>query len=120
MGLDEVTAHARERLGLEIQAVTRLGARQAGTRHLEVWSLMTEYGKFWLVEDGGQVELLRASRGERGAVSTAVQRFLELHPTVRVRPKERPRREAHALRLPHVRGAGHASSVKWAGRPPAL
>ena len=81
MGLDEVTAFARERLGMELQSVTRLGARLAGTRRLEVWSLMTEHGWFWLVDGADQVELLRATRGGLGAIDAATQRFLELHPT---------------------------------------
>ena len=76
MELDEVTAYARERLGLEIQAVIRLPARQAGRRQLQIWSLMTEHGHFWLVKEAGQVELFRATHtGPR-----PVRRFLELHP----------------------------------------
>ena len=81
MGLDEVTAHAHERLGMEIQAVTLLGARLAGPRRLEVWSLMTEHGWFWLVEGAGAVELFRSVHHGPPAVAEAARRFLELHPT---------------------------------------
>jgi hypothetical protein len=82
MELDEVTAHARERLGMEIQAVDLLRARRAGGRAPEVWSLLTEHGNFWLVEGGGAIELFRATYNG----PQPVQRFLELHPTGGPRP----------------------------------
>ena len=94
MDVQHVTVLARERLGLEIQAATHLGARLAGIRRVEVWSLMTEHGVFWLIEGGGQAELLRASRGGPGAVDAAVRRFLELHSSEASRTTECPRRAA--------------------------
>ena len=80
MELDEVTAHAHERLGLEIQAVSRLRSLRMGRRRLEVWSLMTEHGRFWLVEEGGAVELIRDVPGRARSTTMAVRQFLQLHP----------------------------------------
>ena len=83
MQLDEVVAHARERLGLEIQAVSRLRPATARRRRLEVWSLLTEHGRFWLVEEGGAVEaveLFRDVPGGARSAAMAVQQFLDLHP----------------------------------------
>jgi len=83
LGVDvpSVTEHARERLGMEIQAATLFRPCPVGDRCPEVWSLMTERGSFWLVEEAGAVELFRATR-EGGALghALAVKRFLELHP----------------------------------------
>ena len=84
MELDEVIAHARERLGLEIQAVSRLRSPRIGRRQPVVWSLLTEHGRFWLVEEAGQVELFRAP-----SVALAVRRFLQLHPAGPDAPAER-------------------------------
>ena len=77
--LQHVTAHARERLGMEIQAVELLHTPPAGSRTPEVWSLLTEHGDFWLVERAGQVEIFRATFGGQPA-TLATKRFLELHP----------------------------------------
>ena len=80
MELGDVTAYARERLGMEVQAATLLRTQTAECRRLEVWWLMTERGYFWLVEGGSAVELFHASPlGARSAV-VAVQQFLQLHP----------------------------------------
>ena len=89
MELGEVVAHARERLGMEIQAVELVRARPAGSRLPEVWSLLTECGSFWLVEHGGLVEIFRAAFGRQPA-TVAARRFLELHPPGRPRPATSP------------------------------
>ena len=84
MQLGEVAALARERLGMEIQAVELLRVRADGSRAPEVWSLLTEHGHFWLVEGAGAVELLRAPvAGGARSVAAAVGRFLQLHPQQR-------------------------------------
>ena len=75
MELEEVTAYAHERLGLEIQAVSRLRSSRMGRRQPVVWSLLTAHGRFWLVAEAGQVELFRAP-----SAVVAVRQFLELHP----------------------------------------
>ena len=80
MQLDEVATHAHERLGLEIQAVSRLRPATARRRRLEVWSLLTEHGRFWLVEEGGAVELFRRFPGDSGSTTVVVRQFLQLHP----------------------------------------
>jgi len=88
MELDAVTAYARERLGLELQAVTLLRRPGSGRGPPGVWSLMTEHGTFWLVEEDGQVELFRATHDSRTPSLEATRRFRELH------PKEPPRAPA--------------------------
>jgi len=80
MELDAVTAYARERLGLELQAVTLLRRPGSGRGPPGVWSLMTEHGAFWLVEEDGQVELFRATHDRRNPFLEAARRFRELHP----------------------------------------
>ena len=77
---DEVTVHAHERLGLEIQAVSRLRSPRTGRRRLEVWSLLTEHRRFWLVEEGGVVELFHGVPGGARSSTVAVRQFLQLHP----------------------------------------
>ena len=86
MDVEHITAFARERLGMDIQATSHAQARAAGSRALEVWSLMTEHGHFWLVEEAGEVELGRGTRTGALAADVAIQRFLELHPTGPARP----------------------------------
>ena len=86
MDVQHVTAHARERLGMEIQAATFVGAQPAGRRRLEVWSLMTERGDFWLIEEGGAVELFRSVPGGVKFAGMVVRQFLELHPEGRSAP----------------------------------
>ena len=80
MELGDVTAYARERLGMEVQAATLLRTQTAGRRRLEVWWLMTERGYFWLVEGGSEVELFRAAHGDSRSTAVAVRQFLQLHP----------------------------------------
>ena len=88
MGPHEVAGHVRERLGMEIQAVSLARARPPGSQAPQVWTVMTAHGYFWLVEGAGQVELFRAVSG-RGlltdatgcpSAAKAARRFLELHP----------------------------------------
>jgi hypothetical protein len=86
--LDEVGAYARDRLGMDPQAITPFGAwrRDAWTGH--VWRVMTERGTFWLVEDGGAAELFlaavtigtAATAARYPTPALAVARFRELHP----------------------------------------
>ena len=80
MELGDVTAYARERLGMEVQAATLLRTQTAECRRLEVWWLMTERGYFWLVEGGSEVELFRAAHGDSRSTAVAVRQFLQLHP----------------------------------------
>ncbi len=83
----EVSAHVRQRLGMEVQAASLARAR-GNKRGVRVWAIMTEQGHFWLVESGMAVELFRAIRSrQRGTGVTscaspaeAARRFLELHP----------------------------------------
>ena len=128
MELDEVTAYARERLGMEIQAATLLGAQPAWGRRLEGWSLMTERGWFWLVEEGSAVELFRGAPGGARSVGLAVRQFLGLHPDgpeARA-PAANPtaghttRLDAERVRLPRVRDSGRSPSAECDGRPSAL
>ena len=81
-----MTAHARERLGMEIQAASLARARTAENRALEIWALLTEHGWFWLVEGEGVIELFRATHHGPLSVAAATRRFLELHPTGPARP----------------------------------
>ena len=80
MELGDVTAYARERLGMEVQAATLLRTQTAECRRLEVWWLMTERGYFWLVEGGSGVELFRDAHGDSRSTAVAVRQFLQLHP----------------------------------------
>jgi hypothetical protein len=83
----EVAAHARQRLGMEVQAASLARARGDKTG-VRVWAVMTEHGHFWLAEAGGSIEVFRAIRGrdaQMGATSCAspaeaARRFVELHP----------------------------------------
>ncbi len=102
MDVQHVTAYARERLGMEIQAVTHLGARLAGTQRLEVWSLMTEHGWFWLVEGAGAVELFRSVHHGPPAVAEATRRFLELHPIRPAQPAPWPPLAAETPAVPQL------------------
>jgi hypothetical protein len=85
----EVAAHARRRLGMEVQAASLARARGA-TRGVRVWTVMTEHGHFWLAEAGGAIEVFRAIRGRGAQVGAgscaspaeAARRFIELHPEV--------------------------------------
>jgi hypothetical protein len=83
MGPEQVAAHARERLGVEAQAVTL--ARAGAGRAPAVWAVMTEVGRFWVVARAGRVELFRdatpgAAYARCATAATAARRFLELHP----------------------------------------
>ncbi len=86
--VDMLQAYARDRLGVEIQAISRIGRPCRANGVPEVWLVMTEGGSFWLAERDGVIELfLAATVGERRRTSLhcrsprrAAQRFLELHP----------------------------------------
>jgi hypothetical protein len=90
MGLLSIAAHARERLGMEIQAISRVGHGERGRDAPRVWEVMTEHGYFWLVEWADEVELFRAAltarsraqAGPRVSPTEAARRFMELHPRV--------------------------------------
>ena len=76
---------------MEVQAASLIRARARGVPMPRVWTVMTEHGHFWLVEDAGLVELFRAvparatPRGVNGCATAAEagRRFLELHPALR-------------------------------------
>jgi hypothetical protein len=94
MDPDHVAAQVRERSGLDVQAVT-LVRSSAGDELLPwVWAAMTEYGHFWAVEDGENLELFRAVTRRTSpddllschSAVEAARRFLQLHP----RPVETP------------------------------
>jgi hypothetical protein len=94
MESDQVAVHVRERLGMEIQAMSLARARGAQTP--TVWVVMTEHGHFWVVEGNGQVELFRAVAGGAayascGSAAEAARRFLELHPSARTLDSDNPR-----------------------------
>jgi len=112
--VQSVTEHARERLGMEIQAATLLRTSPVGDRCPDVWSLMTERGYFWLVEEAGAVELFRATR-EGGALghAPAVKRFLELHPEV---PEPRPAIRSTSPLSFDCRRCGVSVSLQWQPR----
>jgi predicted RNA-binding Zn-ribbon protein involved in translation (DUF1610 family) len=86
----DVAAHVRERLGMEVQAVSLVRARAPTEVTPYVWAVMTEHGHFWLVEGAGRVELFRAlptragaaGGADCGSAAEAARRFLELHPDV--------------------------------------
>ena len=112
MELDHVTAYARERLGMQIQAATFLGAQPARGRRLEVWSLMTEHGWFWFVEEGSAVELFRGPPGGVKFAGVAVRQFLELHPERRTVARSRRGKSQGRRGAPAPRGR---RSGRWAG-----
>ncbi len=86
--VDTLQAAARERLGMEIQAISHLGRPVRTARAPEVWHVMTEAGTFWLVERAGVAELFAATAGgywrrdpmRCPSALHAARRFLELHP----------------------------------------
>jgi hypothetical protein len=88
MDADGVAAYARDRLGMDPQAIEPRRGLPAGWAG-RVWWVMTEGGTFWLVEDGAAAELLLAAvpigvmastRVRYPTPARAVARFLELHP----------------------------------------
>ena len=117
MDPDHVAAHVRERSGLDVQAVTLVRSGANDELAPSVWAAMTEYGHFWVVEDGGALELFRAvarrtSPDDLLACHSAVEaarRFLLLHP----RAVDVPTRAAHVSDAPTgerpAGGAGDAS-----------
>ena len=86
--VDVLQAYARERLGMEIQAISHLGRPRGPHGAPEVWHVMTEAGTFWLVERAGVAELFAATVGgywrrdpmRCPSALHAARRFLELHP----------------------------------------
>ena len=83
----DLAAHAGERLGTDVQAVSLVRRGRRGRGAPRVWEMMTENGFFWLVERAGTVEMFRAALtpGSRGAAACAspreaIRRFLDLHP----------------------------------------
>ena len=86
--VDALRASAGERLGMDVQAITRVGRSARIERAPEVWRVMTEVGTFWLAERDGVIEVFLAtpvSRAWHGSPrcrspGQAVRRFLALHP----------------------------------------
>lgn len=87
---DEVAASVRERVGMDVQAVGLVRARARAGPAPRVWTVMTEHGYFWFVEDGIETEVFRAlqQRGIPASTSAchsaaeAARRFVALHPPV--------------------------------------
>ena len=84
MGPDQVAAHARERLGVEVQSARLARAGRGGAP--AVWAVMTENGRFWVVAGAGRVELFHdvtpgAAYARCSTAVEAARRFLELHPS---------------------------------------
>ncbi len=86
--VDALQAAARERLGMEIQAISHLGHPVRTARAPEVWHLMTVAGTFWLVERDEVIELFPATVGgywrsdamRCRSPQQAARQFLALHP----------------------------------------
>ena len=85
---DEVAARVRELIGMDIQAVGLVKTRTRGEPAPRVWTVMTEHGYFWLVEDGVTTEVFRAvqqrsmpaSASACHSAAEAARRFIDLHP----------------------------------------
>ena len=85
---EEVAARVRELIGMDIQAVGLVRARTRGEPAPRVWTVMTEHGYFWLVEDGAATEVFRAvqqrsmpaSPSACHSAAEAARRFVDLHP----------------------------------------
>ena len=85
---EEVAASVRERIGMEVQAVGLVRARTRGEPAPRVWTVMTEHGYFWFVEDGTATEVFRAvprhampaSPTSCHSAAEAARRFIALHP----------------------------------------
>ena len=85
---DEVAARVRELIGMEVQAVGLVRARTRGEPAPRVWTVMTEHGYFWFVEDGEAIEVFRAvqhrslpaSPSACHSAAEAARRFIDLHP----------------------------------------
>ena len=85
---EEVAARVRELIGMDIQAVGLVRTRTRGEPAPRVWTVMTEHGYFWLVEDGVATEVFRAVQQRSMPASAAAchsaveaaRRFLDLHP----------------------------------------
>ena len=85
---EEVAASVRERIGMDVQAVGLVRARTRGAPAPRVWTVMTEHGYFWFVEDGTETEVFRAlqqrampaSSSACHSAAEAARRFLALHP----------------------------------------
>ncbi|MDP8922427.1 MAG: hypothetical protein M3O34_06065 [Chloroflexota bacterium] len=107
---EEVAASVRERIGMDVQAIGLARARTRGEPVPRVWTVMTEHGYFWFVEDGTTAEVFRAVPQRTTPVSTsachsaaeAARRFIALHP--RELPAERPSNE---------NGARHATGLSF-------
>jgi len=88
MHADEVAAYVRGRIGLEIQAVGPVRTRMRGHDAPRVWTVMTEPGYFWFVEDGAAFEVFRAlpyrsapaSQTACYSAGDAARLFRSLHP----------------------------------------
>lgn len=85
---EEVAARVRELIGMDVQAVGLVRARTRGEPAPRVWTVMTEHGYFWFVEDGSTTEVFRtvlhrstpASPSACHSAAEAARRFMDLHP----------------------------------------
>ena len=99
---EEVAARVRELVGMDVQAVGLVRARTRGEPAPRVWTVMTEHGYFWFVEDGATAEVFRAvqqrslpaSPSACHSAAEAARRFVDLHP--RETTAERPASEVEA------------------------
>ncbi len=115
---EEVAAHVRELIGMDIQAVGLVRARTRGEPAPRVWTVMTEHGYFWLVEDGEASELLRAvqqrstpaSASACHSAAEAARRFIDLHPRATPAEPQAGDVAAHA-----TTDAGRSFSCKTCG-----
>jgi len=88
MNPDLVAAHVRERRRLDVQAITLVRSGTSEELVPWVWAAMTEHGHFWVVEEGGTLELFRAVARRTApddllachSAVEAARRFLMLHP----------------------------------------
>ena len=88
MQVAELVRHARERLGMEVQALTPAPPALRDPRTPRVWEMLTEGGYFWLAERDDSVEIFRAlafptrrrSRGDCRSPAQAARQFIALHP----------------------------------------
>ena len=85
---EEVAARVRELIGMDVQAVGLVRARTRGEPAPRVWTVMTQHGYFWFVEDGATAEVFRAvpqrsmpaSASACHSAAEAARRFIALHP----------------------------------------
>ena len=103
----QVAEAIRERLGMELQALSLVRGGWPDWQTPRVWTVMTEHGRFWAVEGTHDVELFRAvpSRALRSNPSDcaspaeALRHYLALHPQAADSPaSDAAERESYTCR----------------------